>query len=279
MPNIRQQQAMFQFGVYEINTNARELRKHGVKIKLQDQPLEILLLLLASPGEVITRQQIQQQLWPENTFVDFDNAINSAVRKLREALGDTPENPRFIETLARRGYRFVAPVSRPTTHASNPAAMVVDQDQIRPLLASPPTPGTKWRRLFQITCTIAAVFVAIALGLWWRASVASRAGGDASSPPVPLTSYPGFEQFPSFSPDGSRIAFSWDEPGKRLSNIYLKTIGLGDPVRLSTSPRGDFAPAWSPDGRFIAFLRAREPSRATIDSSWRTRTGTGRHRL
>ncbi|MCQ8140337.1 winged helix-turn-helix domain-containing protein, partial [Vibrio parahaemolyticus] len=86
MPGFEQQQAAFQFGAFEINPHTRELRKRGVKLKLQDQPLQILVLLLEHPGEIVTRQEIQKRLWPENTYVDFDNAINSAVRKLRDAL-------------------------------------------------------------------------------------------------------------------------------------------------------------------------------------------------
>src|SRR5579884_1272551 len=116
MPEIGQQRpAAFQFGVFELNPQTRELRKQGVKLKIQDQPLQILFLLLEHPGEIVTREEIQKRLWPENTYVDFDNAINSAVRKLRDALGDSPENPRFIETVARRGYRFIAPVNGPVS--------------------------------------------------------------------------------------------------------------------------------------------------------------------
>ena len=110
MTGIGRQQLAFQFGVFEINPHTRELRKHGVKLKLQDQPFQILLLLLEHPSEIVTREEIQKRLWPENTYVDFDNAINSAIRKLRDALGDRSESPRFIETVSRRGYRFVAPV-------------------------------------------------------------------------------------------------------------------------------------------------------------------------
>jgi cholera toxin transcriptional activator len=107
MPGIERQPA-FRFGVFELDSRARQLRKHGVKLKLQDQPLQILALLLSRPGELVTREEIQKQLWPEGTYVDFENAINSAIRKLRGALGDSASNPRFIETVSRRGYRFVA---------------------------------------------------------------------------------------------------------------------------------------------------------------------------
>ena len=102
---------IFQFGAFELDRPSGELRKNGVKIKLQGQPVQILTLLLDRPGELVTRDEIRRGLWPDNTFIDFDNAISSAVWKIREALGDNSENPRFVHTIARRGYRFVAPVS------------------------------------------------------------------------------------------------------------------------------------------------------------------------
>ena len=99
------------FGLFELDLVARELRKSGVRIKLQDQPFQILATLLERPGEIVTREELQKRLWPEDTFVDFDLSLNSAVKKLRQALGDDSENPRFIETLYRRGYRFIGPVN------------------------------------------------------------------------------------------------------------------------------------------------------------------------
>jgi DNA-binding winged helix-turn-helix (wHTH) protein/tetratricopeptide (TPR) repeat protein len=106
----------FRFGAFELDPSAGELRKSGVKIKLQGQPIEILALLLARPGTVVTRQELQRKLWPDNTFVDFENSLNAAVRRLRAALDDSVEKPRFVETLARRGYRFIAAV-----HPAEPA--------------------------------------------------------------------------------------------------------------------------------------------------------------
>ena len=101
----------FRFGVFEADLPAGELRKKGVRVKLQDQPFQLLSLLLQRPGEVITREELRSQLWTSDTFVDFDNGLNASINKLREALGDSADNPRFIETLPRRGYRFIAPVS------------------------------------------------------------------------------------------------------------------------------------------------------------------------
>ena len=97
------------FGAYELDMRGRELRKHGVRIKLQEQPRQILILLLEEPGEVVARDQIQKRLWPDGTFVDFDNAINSAVRKLREALNDTAENPWHRHRWQRRVLRRQTP--------------------------------------------------------------------------------------------------------------------------------------------------------------------------
>ncbi|WP_148210246.1 winged helix-turn-helix domain-containing protein [Candidatus Korobacter versatilis] len=98
------------FGLYEANFASGELRKNGAKLKLQEQPFQVLALLLDRAGQVVTREEIQQKLWPADTFVDFDHSLNTAINKLRDVLGDTASNPRFIETLPRRGYRFIAPV-------------------------------------------------------------------------------------------------------------------------------------------------------------------------
>ena len=102
----------YRFGVFEADASKGELRRQGMRIKLNVQPFQVLLMLLDRPGEVLTREQISRELWPEGTFVDYEHGVNSAVNRIREALGDKARNPRFIETLARRGYRFVAPVER-----------------------------------------------------------------------------------------------------------------------------------------------------------------------
>ncbi|MFB3924083.1 MAG: winged helix-turn-helix domain-containing protein, partial [Terriglobia bacterium] len=99
------------FGVFEVDLRAGDLRKQGLKIKLHGQPMEVLAMLLEHPGEVVTREEIHHRLWPGNTFVDFEHSINTAIKKLREALGDDADKPRYIETLPRKGYRFVYPVA------------------------------------------------------------------------------------------------------------------------------------------------------------------------
>ena len=106
------------FGLFELDLSAGELRKSGVKLRLQGQPFQVLALLLERAGEVVTREELQQKLWPSDTFVDFDHSLNTAINKVREALGDSASSPRYVETLARRGYRFIAPVQ-----AESPAAV------------------------------------------------------------------------------------------------------------------------------------------------------------
>src|SRR5580692_3040447 len=102
----------YRFGVFEVDSSTGELRRKGVRVKLHAQPCQVLFMLLERPGEMLTRQEICQELWPDGTFVDYEHGVNSAVNRLREALGDQANNPKFIETLARRGYRFLAPVEQ-----------------------------------------------------------------------------------------------------------------------------------------------------------------------
>src|SRR5579875_1218982 len=102
----------YRFGVFEADAALGELRRQGARVRLNAQPFQVLCLLLERPGELLTREEIARQLWPEGTFVDYDHGVHSAVNRIREAIGDSAGSPRFIETLARRGYRFIAPVER-----------------------------------------------------------------------------------------------------------------------------------------------------------------------
>jgi Tol biopolymer transport system component/DNA-binding winged helix-turn-helix (wHTH) protein len=235
------------FGLFELDRAQRVLMKEGRRIKLQEQPFRILSILLEHPGQTVTREQLRQALWTTDTFVDFDRGLNAAMAKLRQALGDSAENPRFIETQARRGYRFIAPV----------------QATVEPLPLSASVEPHKRRFTVQSLVWVAAATLSLLLiGLgtfYYRAHREPRKSfGGTMPPPVPLTTYPGFQWMPAFSPEGSRVAFAWDEPGKRPSKIYVKLIGSSEPIRLTAGEGNDFAPAWSPDGRYIAFLRSRE---------------------
>jgi len=147
---------ILRFGVFEVDARAGELRKQGKRIKVQEQPFQVLTVLLRRPGEVVTREELRNQNWPPDTFVDFDNSLNTAINKLREALGDSADNPRFIETLPRRGYRFIAAVTG-VDGTTREAATGVSA-------VSPP-------RSRKIVVTVAVVLLAagIAGGLVWRA--------------------------------------------------------------------------------------------------------------
>ena len=151
------------FGAFEVDLKAGELRKGGVRIKLQGQPFEILLMLLERPGELVERERLRERLWPTDTFVDFDHGVNSAINRLREALGDSAENPRFVETIPRRGYRFVAPVESPTTvPVPDPAlAPSPDPDSSPPAAKATSAPRTRRRLSSAAAIVVLAVVLAI----------------------------------------------------------------------------------------------------------------------
>src|ERR1700730_8816902 len=128
MQKTEQPYRRLRFGVFEMDLGAGELRKHGMQVRLQRQPFQVLAMLLEHPGEVVTREELQKSLWAVDTFVDFEHGLNKTINKIREALGDSAESPRFVETVSRRGYRFLAEVKN------------VDVDR-----AAAPTPGTEVR--------------------------------------------------------------------------------------------------------------------------------------
>jgi DNA-binding winged helix-turn-helix (wHTH) protein len=131
----------YRFGVFEADASTGELRKQGVRIKLNTQPFQVLAMLLERPGELLTRDEIARQLWPDGTFVDYEHGVNSAINRIREALGDTAANPRFVETLARRGYRFVAPVERIVhTNGEESAPPAAEQAPVASPELPPPQP-------------------------------------------------------------------------------------------------------------------------------------------
>jgi DNA-binding winged helix-turn-helix (wHTH) protein len=121
---------VLRFGVFEVDPRAEELRKNGLRVPLQGQPFQVCTLLLEHAGELVTREELRQRVWPEDTFVDFEQALNTAIAKIRLALGDEADNPRFVETLPRRGYRFVAPV---TILTADGGPIVAATDWIRAL--------------------------------------------------------------------------------------------------------------------------------------------------
>src|SRR6202171_1273808 len=144
-----QPSAIVRFGIFEVDVRFREVRKQGVRIKLQEQPIHVLKVLLERPGEIVTREELRSQIWSADTFVDFDNSLNTSINKLREALGDSAENPRLIETVPRRGYRFIAPITGDTEKRKT-------------------TTKALGLRLWQRGVVATAVIVMVTVGLLWR---------------------------------------------------------------------------------------------------------------
>lgn len=151
------------FDAFEVNLRSGELHKHGIRLKLQDQPFEVLALLLEHPGEVVTREELRQKLWPADCFVDFDTGLNNAIRKLRDALGDSAGKPRYIETLPRRGYRFIARVEN--GNGAMPASTTAEQNFVPALTARAKHPLWNKRRIF-VAGAAAALLVVAAIAAW-----------------------------------------------------------------------------------------------------------------
>src|SRR5262245_3184922 len=118
-PTLTRTSPILRFSIFEVNLQTGELRRKGQKVKLQDQPFQVLAALLEHPGEVVTREELRSKLWPADTFVDFDHSLNAAIKRLRDALGESAEKPIFIETMARRGYRFIGNIEAPAAPVSS----------------------------------------------------------------------------------------------------------------------------------------------------------------
>jgi Tol biopolymer transport system component/DNA-binding winged helix-turn-helix (wHTH) protein len=226
------------FGTFEADLESGELRKNGLKVPLQGQPFQVFAILLQYSGRLVTREELRQKVWPKDTFVDFDHALNTAITKIRTALGDSAENPRFVETMPRRGYRFIGPIAEP----SSPGPL-------------PSTPKGRFERLTEgwRLQWVGAAFLVLLSGIGiWRVS---RKFSDSPPPAlevVPLVAMPGGEEAPAFSPDGNQVAFR--HSGPNTTGIYTTLVDGEKPLRLTDNPR-DSNPTWSPDGRQIAFVR------------------------
>lgn len=281
------------FGRFNLSVETGELRKDGVRLKLSGQAIDVLLMLASNAERLVTREELQRKLWPGDSFGDFEHGLNAAVNRLRETLGDSPADPTYIETVPRRGYRFIARVDQvpnttdPTAtdntaelryqHAADVRADLkglkrdtdsggsqhIEDVKIAPpelkeesdsralgaAVVSRPNPR---RRLHWVLSVAAAVVVTI-VGVWLVRSKTEVPETQLMA--VPLTSYPGNESWPSFSPDGTQVAFAWDGEKQNNWDIYVKQIGVDPPYRLTNDPAMDYSPVWSPDGGLIAFLR------------------------
>jgi Tol biopolymer transport system component/DNA-binding winged helix-turn-helix (wHTH) protein len=218
---------VLRFGPFALDSERGELEKDGRPVRLPPQPTQLLALLVRRAGRVVTREEIQQALWSDETFVDFDQGINFCIKRIREALGDDAETPRFVETVPRRGYRFIASVD------SGPHPRT--------------QPMPRW---------LAIGAAVLAFGLFVAALARRPARSDEVGPAArPFTSYEGRETEPAFSPDGRQIAFTWDGGDDGFSHVYVRLVTGGDPLQLTSAEADDWSPAWSPDGSQIVFLR------------------------
>ncbi len=233
------------FGSFELDAETGELRKHGTRLKISGQAIRVLTVLCASAGEMVSRETLKRTLWPGSTSGDFEHGLNAAVNRLREVLGDSATDPVYVETIPGKGYRFIG--KEPVDVRSQPEAET----------ATPPPVSSKRPRLIGGTILglgllgILIFFLRVPIERIWRLYQRQ------SLRVVRLTSLPGKIASPSFSPDGSQIAFAWNgESGGAGFDLYVKVIDSSDaPHRLTNHPALRLAPAWSPDGRNIAFSR------------------------
>ena len=261
MRHLSSTHVRIRFGVFEADLRSGELRKAGVTIALQDQPFKVLRILLEHPGELVSREEIKTKIWPEESFGDFDHAVNVAVGKLRNALGDSAEDPRLIETLPRRGYRFIARIESVEPSRTQPvesSAPVAPAPITRRGPLPIPEPVKKVVNTNpRVIVVIVGLAVTVTAGFWLRSR---RDTSTPLLPPlkvIPFTTYAS-SSAPAFSPDGNQIAFLWDGGKGGDSDIYVKLVGPGAPLRLTSSPGPKGGPAWSPDGRLVAFIRRGE---------------------
>jgi len=169
MPDPALVSPIVRFGAFEVDLRSAELRKHGLKLKIQEQPFQVLAMLLEHPGQIVTREDLHKKLWPADTFVDFEHGLNAAINKLRETLGDSADNPRFVETLHRRGYRFIAPVEAVGAQGSAPTVAPVSPPAISiPAMSPSPPMGAvrepPLRKRWEVLVPAVVILVAAAIG-------------------------------------------------------------------------------------------------------------------
>lgn len=246
------------FGPFEVDRKAGELRKHGTRVRLQEQPFIILCVLLDSPGELVTREVLRQRIWPGDTFVDFERGLNTAVMKLRQALNDPAAHPIYIETVPRHGYRFVAPVQRD-----------IETAEVAPEIAGAVGSGpvvVPERRRSRIPESwilwVGAASVVAGITLAGATALKSTYRTHYAWTITPLTSLTGAEFAPSLSSDGKSLAFSHLSGGN--TDIFTISAAGTDLRRITTGLGDETTPRWSPDGRHIAYLADHDEGRRVM---------------
>ncbi len=239
------------FGLFELDLKAARLSRNGIRIRLAQQPLQLLSVLIESAGDVVTREQLRQRLWPSDVFIDFDHALNKSIQKLRDALSDLAESPRYIETIPRVGYRFISPV-RSAARPSEPHSVLAIPQPPPPnphppaLAAVAVSPAIRWRFFAAAGLTIcAAIGVTVYLSL---------RTDPATLKYTQLTDFTDSATTPALSADGHFLAFiRGDSPFMSAGQIYVKMLPDGDARQLTNDPRLKYNLAFSPDGSQIAY--------------------------
>ena len=237
-----------QFGLFEADLKTGELRRSGVRVRVQSQPFKLLAALLEEPGEVVSRESLQQKLWGADTTVDFDHSLGIAVNKLREALGDSAENPRFIETLAKRGYRFIAPVKVIDSHAPVPESV---QSPPTPQVSVPPPARPAARPVFLLWVSVALACLSLALGLTLLFRQPARKPyriAQVTYSGHVLTNDLDVESFSSSASDGTRLYFSDLDNGVPVLAVALVANGEITHFRLPAEIGAPLIGSLSPDG-------------------------------
>jgi Tol biopolymer transport system component/DNA-binding winged helix-turn-helix (wHTH) protein len=248
VPEASSRRGTFCFGPFAVDLDAGELRKHGVLLRLQEQPLQVLAALLERPGEVITREELVRRLWPEGTFVDFDRGLNAAVTRLRQTLSDSAESPRYVETLARRGYRFMGPLDVAVSKAE-PSPRAVPLNVAVPEAVATAS-AAHWNRHKWVWPILALLLAMAAVGGWW---VMIRTKHESVARWVRITADSGLTTDPAISPDGKLLAYASDRGGGGLDIWVQQLVHGGQTIRITTGDADEHEPSFSPDGSKVVF--------------------------
>ena len=259
---IADEQQWVRFGVFEADLAARELYKRGAPIRVQEKPFQILSLLLEHPGQIVTREELKQKLWADGTFVDFEKGLNTAVKKLRLALGDSTESPIFIETIPRRGYRFIAPIAH--SPAATPRILDVDlsgngrscgNSEESPARPDPGVLPRLWKKasLYAVAC-VALVIVTTVIVFLLRFRPATASPDRPSIESIKLTES-GRAQIAAISRDGRYVAYA--EGLGESNSLRLRQVATNSDVEILPPEPGEILGlTFSADGEFIYFVRA-----------------------
>src|SRR4029453_16758738 len=221
------------FADFALDLRSGELIRDGNRILLPEQPFRILTLLLRQPGSVVTREGLRREIWRDEAFVDFEHGLNAAVKRLRTMLGDSATAPRFIETLPRRGYRFIGDL------ADAPEAPPEIPDPIEP----PPNPPPRWTRTRAAWAMVAVALVFLGVALFRQPGHTPRAAKLTR-----LTSTSGLNADPALSPDGRLLAYASDRGGSGGFDIWVQPVGGGEPLQLTSDPPDEAGRPFPPVG-------------------------------